>query len=63
MCDQLHVPVALFPSEKAAGVNLKGGWVDLRIGLEDVERVEIFPVPGLELGFSAILAIVSPCID
>jgi hypothetical protein len=35
--------------EKTPSTHWKGGWVSPRTGLDDVERCEILPLPGLEL--------------
>jgi hypothetical protein len=37
------------PGEGAPSPHYIGGWVGLRIGLDDVERRKILPLPGLEL--------------
>jgi hypothetical protein len=34
---------------KSRGTPWIGGWMGLRIGLDDVEKRKIFPLPGLEL--------------
>jgi hypothetical protein len=35
--------------ERAPGTSLIGGWVDLRAGLDDVEKRKLLTPPGLEL--------------
>jgi hypothetical protein len=42
-------PGRFIPGEIAPGTHWIGGWVDPRIGLDDVERINILPLPGLEL--------------
>jgi hypothetical protein len=36
--------------ERATGTHSRGGWVDPRVGLDDVEKEKFFTLPGLELG-------------
>jgi hypothetical protein len=48
---QLHAPAALPPGERARGTHWIGGWVDLRAGLDDLEKKKFFTLPGLELQF------------
>jgi hypothetical protein len=45
---QLHA-VAALPRVKAPGIHWIGGWVDIRVGLDDVEKRKFLTVPGLEL--------------
>jgi hypothetical protein len=42
-------PGRLTPGEKAPGTHWIGGWVDPRVGLDDVEKWIFFTLPGLEL--------------
>jgi hypothetical protein len=42
---QLHAPAAL----PIPGTHWIGGWVDLRAGLDDVEKRKFLTLPGLEL--------------
>jgi hypothetical protein len=37
------------PGEKAFGNHWLGGWVDLRAGLDDMEKTKFLALPGLEL--------------
>jgi hypothetical protein len=46
---RLHAPAALPSVKKAPGTHLMGGWVGLRVGLDDVERRKFLILPGLEL--------------
>jgi hypothetical protein len=50
---QLHAPAALPPppstGERAPGIFWIGGWVDPRAGVEDVEKLKFFILPGLQL--------------
>jgi hypothetical protein len=46
---QLHAPAALYPGERAPGTQWRGGWVDPRAGLDDVEKRKFLTLPGLEL--------------
>jgi hypothetical protein len=45
---QILAPAAL-PRERAPGTHWIGGWVDLRAGLDDLEKLKFLPPPGLEL--------------
>jgi hypothetical protein len=45
---QLHAPAAL-PPGKSSGTRFIGGCVDLRAGLDDMEKWKFFILPGLEL--------------
>jgi hypothetical protein len=42
-------PQSLCPEERAPGTHWIGGWVDLRVGLDDVEKRKFLTLPGLEL--------------
>jgi hypothetical protein len=46
---QLHASAALPPGERTPGTHWIGGWVDLRAGLEDLEKRKFLNLPGLEL--------------
>jgi hypothetical protein len=37
------------PGERATGTHWIGGWVDLRVCLDDFEKREFFTLPGFEL--------------
>jgi hypothetical protein len=37
------------PGERAPGTHRTGGWVDLRAGLDDLEKLKFLLPPGLEL--------------
>jgi hypothetical protein len=37
------------PGERAPGTHWIGGWVDLRAGLDDLEKSKFLTLPGLEL--------------
>jgi hypothetical protein len=39
------------PGERAPGTHWKGGWVNPRAGLDDVEKRKFLTLPGLELSF------------
>jgi hypothetical protein len=43
------MPRPLYPGEKPPGTHWIGGWVDLRAGLDDLEKRKFFTLPGLEL--------------
>jgi hypothetical protein len=43
-------PPPLYPEKGAPGTNWIGGWVGPRIVLDDAERREILPLPGLKFG-------------
>jgi hypothetical protein len=45
---QLHAPAAS-PRERAPGTHFVEGWVDPRVGLDDMEKWKFFTLPGLEL--------------
>jgi hypothetical protein len=42
-------PGRFFPGERAPGTHWIGGWVDLRAGLDDLEKRRFLTPPGLEL--------------
>jgi hypothetical protein len=42
-------PVRFTPGERAPGTRWIGGWVDLRAGLDDLEKSKFSTLPGLEL--------------
>jgi hypothetical protein len=42
-------PAALPPGERAPGTHWRGGWVDLRAILDDLEKRKFLILPGLEL--------------
>jgi hypothetical protein len=42
-------PRPFHPRRKSAGTHWIGGWVGPKTGLDDVEKSEISPLPGLEL--------------
>jgi hypothetical protein len=46
---QLHAPAALPPGKEPPGAHWIGGWVDLRAGLDDLEKRKFLALPGLEL--------------
>jgi hypothetical protein len=41
--------VSVTPQERAAGTHWIGGWVNLRAGLDDMEKEKFLALPGLEL--------------
>jgi hypothetical protein len=45
----VSLPGRFTPGERAHGTSWIRGWESLRTGLDDVERREIFTIPGLEL--------------
>jgi hypothetical protein len=49
MCGQLHTPLAFPPGERVPGTHSLGSWVSPIAGLDDVERIKLLTVPGLEL--------------
>jgi hypothetical protein len=49
MSDQLHALAALLPMERALGTHWIGGWVDPRVGLDNMEKRKFLTLPGLEL--------------
>jgi hypothetical protein len=49
MSGQFHAPAALPPGERAPGTHWKGGWMT-QYGLNDVEKIKIFTLPGIEPG-------------
>jgi hypothetical protein len=42
-------PCRFTPGERATGTHWTGGWVDPRVGLDDMEKLKFLPLPGLEL--------------
>jgi hypothetical protein len=42
-------PGRFTPGERAPGTHWTGGWVDLRAGLDDLEKRKFLTPPGLEL--------------
>jgi hypothetical protein len=42
-------PSHFTPGERAPGIHWIGGWVDLRAGLDDLEKRKFLTLPGLEL--------------
>jgi hypothetical protein len=46
---QFHIPAALLPWERAPATHWRGGWVNPRAGLDDVEKRKFLTLPGLEL--------------
>jgi hypothetical protein len=40
-------PGRFTPGERAPGTHWIGGWVDLRAGLDDLEKIQFFTLPGL----------------
>jgi hypothetical protein len=42
-------PCRFTPRERAPGTHWTGGWVDLRAGLDDLEKRKFLTLPGLEL--------------
>jgi hypothetical protein len=46
---QLHAPAALPPGERAPGTYRIGGWVNLRAGLDGLEKRKFLTLQGLEL--------------
>jgi hypothetical protein len=42
-------PGRITPGERAPSTQWIGGWVDLRAGLDDLEKRKFFSLPGLEL--------------
>jgi hypothetical protein len=42
-------PGRFTPGNRTPGTNLIGGWVDPRVGLEDVAKRKFLTLPGLEL--------------
>jgi hypothetical protein len=41
-------PCRFTPGERAPGTHWIGGWVDLRVGLDDVEKRKFLTLPGLD---------------
>jgi hypothetical protein len=42
-------PGRFTPGERAPGTHWRGGWMDLRAGLDDLEKRKFLTLPGLEL--------------
>jgi hypothetical protein len=42
-------PGRFTPGERAPGIHWIGGWVDIRAGLDDLEKRKLLTLPGLEL--------------
>jgi hypothetical protein len=42
-------PGRFTPGERAHGTHWIGGWVDLRVGLDDMEKRKLLTLPGLKL--------------
>jgi hypothetical protein len=42
-------PGRFTPGERAPSTHWIGGWVDLRVGLDDLEKTKFLTLPGLEL--------------
>jgi hypothetical protein len=42
-------PGRFTPGERAPGIHWIGGWVDLRAGLDNLEKRKFFTLPGFEL--------------
>jgi hypothetical protein len=42
-------PLSLIAGERAHGTNWVRSWVDPRVSLDDVDKIKILPLPGLEL--------------
>jgi hypothetical protein len=42
-------PGRFTPRERAPATHWIGGWVDLRAGLDDLEKIKLLTPPGLEL--------------
>jgi hypothetical protein len=42
-------PCSFIPREKSSSTHSIGGWVDPRVGLDDVETLKFLPPPGLEV--------------
>jgi hypothetical protein len=49
MSCQLHAPASLPPGKQPPGTHWIGGWVGLRVGLEDMEKRKFLTIPGVEL--------------
>jgi hypothetical protein len=45
----LHAPGHFTPGDKAAGTHRIGGWVDSRVGVDNVEKRKFLTLPELEL--------------
>jgi hypothetical protein len=51
------------PGDRASGTHWVGGWVDLRAGLDDLEKRKFLTLPGLELRPSVVQPVASRYID
>jgi hypothetical protein len=51
---QLHAPAALSPGKEPPGTHGIGRWVDVRAGLDDLEKIKFLTLPGLELRPSVV---------
>jgi hypothetical protein len=60
---QFHAPAALPPGKRAPGTHWIGGWVDLRAGVDDVEKRKFLTLPGLELRHSVLQPVASRYTD
>jgi hypothetical protein len=56
-------PRRFIPGERAAGTHCRGGWVELRINLDDVEKRKSLILPGLELRPSVVQSAASRYTD
>jgi hypothetical protein len=56
---QIHAPTALTPGKSPPGTHWIGGWVDLRDGLDDLEKRKFLTLPGLELYPSVVQPVAS----
>jgi hypothetical protein len=56
-------PCRFTPGERAPGTHWIGGWVDLRDGLDGVEKRKFLTVPGFELGPLGFRAVASRYTD
>jgi hypothetical protein len=53
------MPRPLTPGERAPGTQWTGGWVDLKAGLDDLEKRKFLTLPGLELRPSVVQPVAS----
>jgi hypothetical protein len=56
-------PRPLYPREKNPGTHWIGGWVNLRAGLDDMEKIKFLKLPGLELRHSVVQSVTSRYTD
>jgi hypothetical protein len=56
-------PGRFISGERAVGTHFVGGWVDPRAGLNDVEKIKFFTLPGLELDPSVVHPVASRYTD